>query len=71
MNATEVINELERLGGIADQEWHGEKLKLNHCQIEAEVERGVDNSQFEMDEAEEPNSSDDKGLIILDALQRQ
>jgi len=28
MNATEAISELEKRGGVADKEWHGEKLEM-------------------------------------------
>ncbi|CAF1678437.1 unnamed protein product, partial [Adineta ricciae] len=28
MNATDVINELEKRGAVADKEWHGEKLEM-------------------------------------------
>lgn len=69
MNAKEAVDELESLGAVADEEWHGEPLVLSPRPGPREVDRGIDNSQFELDE--EPSSADDKGLIILDALQRQ
>ncbi|CAF0908438.1 unnamed protein product [Adineta ricciae] len=73
MNAKEVIEELERLGARADEEWHGEELAFKDSQIkfEEEKERGIDNNQFEMDELGDSTLSDNKGLILLDALQRQ
>ena len=73
MDAKEVIEELERLGARADEEWHGEELAFKNSQIQSEEqeERGVDNNQFEMDEAGDSTLSDNKGLILLDALQRQ
>ena len=49
MNATEVINELERRGGIADKEWHGEKLELktNEERIEEQWTQGEYVEDFE------------------------
>ena len=73
MNAKEVIEELERLGARADEEWQGEELEFKDSQmkLEEEKERGIDNNQFEMDELGDSTLSDNKGLILLDALQRQ
>lgn len=67
-NAEEVIHELEKHGGIADEEWHGEKPKLIDPEDETEEDQelhGIDNNQFEIEE------NGDNGLISLDALQRQ
>ena len=36
MNAMDVINELERRGGVADKEWHGEKLEMKTNEQRAE-----------------------------------
>jgi hypothetical protein len=41
MNATEVINELEKRGGIADKEWHGEKLEMKTNE-QREEEAGIE-----------------------------
>jgi len=36
MNATEVIKELEKHGGVADKEWHGDKLEMKSNEERAE-----------------------------------
>ncbi|CAF1653500.1 unnamed protein product, partial [Adineta ricciae] len=36
MNATDVINELEKRGAVADKEWHGEKLEMKTNEQRAE-----------------------------------
>jgi len=41
MNATNVINELEKRGGIADKEWHGEKLEMKTNE-QREEEAGIE-----------------------------
>lgn len=67
-NAEDVINELEKHGGIADEEWHGEKVQLQYAQEETENNeelQGIDNSQFEI----EDNGEDT--LKIPDALQQR
>lgn len=72
MNAEEVIKELERHGGIADKEWHGEKLELNNYKQhmnEVQGKQGIDNSQFEIEGSEGKNTLKDSN--ICDALQRQ
>ncbi|CAF2948397.1 unnamed protein product [Rotaria sp. Silwood2] len=74
MNAKEVIDELETHGGIADTEWHGEKLKLNDYKEKLEDVQhihGIENSQFEIEESKPDKSLKDKSPLILDALQRQ
>ncbi|CAF1027282.1 unnamed protein product [Adineta steineri] len=70
MNSKEVIDELERLGGKADTEWHGEKLSLNHYQKLTEEKQGIINSEFEMEGAEGNKSSNDNDSNLIDALQR-
>jgi hypothetical protein len=49
MNATEVIKELEKHGGVADKEWHGEKLemKTNEQRAEEALVEGVSEQGFE------------------------
>ena len=67
-NAEEVIHELEKNGGVADEEWYGEKPKLIDPPDETEEGQelqGIDNSQFEIEE------NGENGLTSLDALQRQ
>lgn len=68
-HAEEVINELEKHGGTADEEWHGEKVQLNYAQEETEDNQelqGIDNSQFEIED-----TGKDATSTTRDALQRQ
>ncbi len=74
MNAEEVIIELQKHGGIADKEWHGEKLELNNYKQQTEEvkrKQGIDNSQFEIEGSEGKNSCNDKDSNILHAFQCQ
>jgi inorganic pyrophosphatase/exopolyphosphatase len=73
MNAEEVINELEKHGGIADKEWHGEKLKSKQNKLHDKKEQeilGIDNSQFDIEESEEGKWINGKDSNIPDALQQ-
>ena len=49
MNATDVINELEKRGAVADKEWHGEKLemKTNEQRVEEGAFDETDGNQEE------------------------
>ncbi|CAF3516693.1 unnamed protein product [Rotaria sp. Silwood1] len=74
MNAKEAIDELEAHGGIADTEWHGDKLKLNDYQEKIEDDQQmheIENCQFEIEESKSNKTLKDKSPLILDALQRQ
>jgi len=69
MNATDVINELEKRGGVADNEWHGEKLEMKTQEQHAEEgwgesdadqqgqekTNGVETARFEI-EVQDPKS---------------
>ena len=59
------MDELARHGGIADEEWHGEKLEFHQPGETVEEEdqglQGIVNSEFEID---------DSGDNHLPALQR-
>lgn len=74
MKAEEIINELEKQGGILDKEWHGEKPQLHHNLKENQEEQNIGsigNNKFEIEEPAAQRESTNKSLIILDALQRQ
>ncbi|CAF1118579.1 unnamed protein product [Rotaria sordida] len=74
MYATEVINELEKHGGIADTEWYGEKLMLHGYKEQIEDDQKlyeIENNQFEIDESKPDKTLKDKSPLLLDALQRQ
>jgi hypothetical protein len=67
-HAEDAINELEKHGGIADEEWHGNKLELCNHKNQVEEDQGlhgIDNSQFEIEDSTKNYSN------IPDALQRQ
>ena len=75
MNAKLVMQELEKYGGIADKEWHGEKLKLNHYEQQminqSNKLHGIENSQFEIDESNQESIRYNENSDAFDALQRQ
>lgn len=48
MNGTDVINELEKRGGIADATWHGEKLEMKTNEQRAE-EGAFDEGEYNQD----------------------
>ena len=66
-----MIIELEKHGGKADEEWHGEKVQLKYTREETEEAeeneelQGIDNSEFEIEEAGADT------LTTPDAIQRQ
>lgn len=74
MNAEDVISELDKHNATADEEWHGDKLKLNNYKDEDETNYKSNrfiNSQFEIEDPNPNRKIDDKKRILLDGLQRQ
>jgi hypothetical protein len=87
MNATDVIKELEKRGGVADKEWHGEKLemKTNEQRLQEQYEAAegqeeqeknvVETGRFEIEvedsKSKNRNSLNGKEVNVLDALQLQ
>ncbi len=58
MNANSVINELTKRGGIADQEWQGEKLEMKTNEQREEEWAGEENQEnAEAQEGEEKDNS--------------
>ena len=51
MNATDVIRELERKGGVADNEWHGDKLEMKTNEERAEEAWEAEGEEEEVDES--------------------
>lgn len=50
MNASEVMNELQKQGGIADKEWHGEKLERKTYEQRAEEWAAIKDHEYEEEE---------------------
>ena len=54
------MDELERHGGLADVEWHGEKLEFHNPGEAVEEDQGlqgIDNSEFEIDDSVDNHST--------------
>ena len=53
MNATDVVRELERKGGLADNEWHGDKLEMKTNEERAEEAWAAEAEEEEVDNPED------------------
>ena len=51
MNATDVIRELERKNGVADNEWHGDKLEMKTNEERAEEAWADEEQEGDVDDA--------------------
>lgn len=84
MSATDVISELQKFGGTADYEWHGEKVEMktheNHNEEgeydeegeEHDGDAGVGRFEIEVQEStKRQNALNGKDSNKLDALQQQ
>jgi hypothetical protein len=86
MNATDVINELGKRGGVADTEWHGEKLEMKTVEQRAEEgwgegeqgqekNNGIEPARFEIEiqdsKSKKQSSSYGINSNVPDGLQRQ
>lgn len=61
------MDELEKHGAIADEQWHGDPLQLGALDEEIDEEKAqyaFENSQFEIEE-----SKGDESVKVRDALQ--
>ena len=58
MNANEVMNELQKHGGVADTEWHGDKLVMKTYEQRAEEWAASEGDEYEEQEIEQEGSND-------------
>ena len=59
MNASEVMNELQKQGGIADKEWQGDKLEMKTYEQRAEEWAAAKGHEYEEEEEIGQNGTDD------------
>src|SRR5437868_1317513 len=66
MKATDVISELTKYGGIADKEWHGDKLEMKTYEQRAEAWAADEHNQEGEDQEEQENNGVDTGRFEID-----
>jgi hypothetical protein len=59
MNATDVINELVKRGGVADKEWHGEKLEMKTQEQRAEESWAQSENDQDAEDQQEQETNND------------